>query len=56
MFFSNPLLIKYTLTLHSGYNSSKRVGIPHTSISRHYTNMNQDKAAVEENENIDEKV
>ncbi|KFY27362.1 hypothetical protein V491_00933 [Pseudogymnoascus sp. VKM F-3775] len=39
-----------------GYHTSKHVGIPHTSITRHYTSMNQDKAVVEESENIDEKV
>jgi hypothetical protein len=46
----------HSLTFRSGYHSSERVGIPHTSISRRYTNMNQDKAGVEETENVDEKV
>lgn len=56
MSFSNLLSTKDKLTFYSGYHTSKRVGIPHTSITRHYTSMNQDKAVVEESENIEEKV
>lgn len=56
MSFSKLISTKDILTYCSGYHTSKRVGIPHTSITRHYTSMNQDKAVVEESENIDEKV
>lgn len=56
MSFSNLFSTKDTLTFHSGYHNSEHVGIPHTSITSRYTSMNQGKADIEENENVDEKV
>ncbi|KFZ09198.1 hypothetical protein V501_05689 [Pseudogymnoascus sp. VKM F-4519 (FW-2642)] len=54
--FAITKALPYIFSCFSGYHNSEDVRIPQTSITSRYTAMNQDKAVIEESENVNKKV